>query len=276
MNQKSNNPQSRSSYYQPMSYYQPGYYQQPYYPRPVYYQTVYDYDDKEKKDKTKKIKITKELKKESKFDKIFTKILDKIIDKVIKAIPIVIRKLLGLEFDLFGEEDSSYGDSYGYGVQTNKKKFGIFSIIPMLIFKIVSNISYFVKKLKKNTFIKTFLVPGFVTITTAGLVVFLVWWLSGDDSDSYGYHGYGGNIGYDNSYRTSINNIYEDDYNNEENVQTRSSQNYQKSPSNNYYPSKNNYKSPTYNDPYIFFNKYSSNRYEPSNQKPSFNSFKYY
>ncbi|KAK5640933.1 hypothetical protein RI129_009480 [Pyrocoelia pectoralis] len=37
-----------------------------------------------------------------------------------------------------------------------------------------SPLTYFVKKLKKIPFIKTFLVPGLVTIGTAGLVIFLV------------------------------------------------------------------------------------------------------
>ncbi|KAF5269569.1 hypothetical protein FQR65_LT05907 [Abscondita terminalis] len=218
-----NKPQLRSSYYPPASYYQPGYYQQPYYGQPIYYHTVYDYEDKGKKDKTKFIKVKKDLKVESKFEKIFTKILEKILDKIVKAIPIIIRKLLGLEFDFFGEVD----DGYGYGGVKKTKKFGIFSIIPMLLFKILTNISYFVKKLKKNTFIKTFLVPGFVLIATAGLIVFLIWWLSGDDSHDHPYYGYGGNIGYDNSYRNSINSdVDDDDFNKNEyrDAQSRSRQ----------------------------------------------------
>ncbi|KAF5307391.1 hypothetical protein FQR65_LT18433 [Abscondita terminalis] len=267
-----NKPQLRSSYYPPASYYQPGYYQQPYYGQPIYYHTVYDYEDKGKKDKTKFIKVKKDLKVESKFEKIFTKILEKILDKIVKAIPIIIRKLLGLEFDFFGEVD----DGYGYGGVKKTKKFGIFSIIPMLLFKILTNISYFVKKLKKNTFIKTFLVPGFVLIATAGLIVFLIWWLSGDDSHDHPYYGYGGNIGYDNSYRNSINSdVDDDDFNKNE---YRDAQSRSRQPVSTAYSSDDFVQKNLNGNPYPSYYKPSlSKRYDPISQKSNnINSVRYW
>lgn len=148
-----------------------------------------------------------EVKKEKKlgvFEKVITKIIDIAVDKIAIAIPILIRKLFGISV----ENLKDYG--YGYGVQS-LKDLGIFGYLPLIILKLVNGFTYFINILKRNKFLKTFLMPVLVLVVIAGAVIFLTWWLQPDDYAPYGYLSsdkYYGSNKYDgdyNSYRTQYN-----------------------------------------------------------------------
>lgn len=217
----------RSSYYQ-----QPNYHAD--YNLPVYYPvTNYEvYDEKPKKIKDKFKKGKKEDKKEEIGDKIFTKIATKIIEKAIRSFPQILANLFGFEieklFDIFGDIKYNYGSEYGgdgyvdngYGVQKGYQSLGVFGYLPVFAIRIISHLTECIKKLKKNKFLKTFLVPALVLVGTAGLILFLIWFLSDDHFDYdyykdedyyYDNHNYGNNYGYDNNYHAD-GYYYQDDY----------------------------------------------------------------
>lgn len=157
----------------------------------------------------------KKSKKHDHFEKLFSKILEKIIDKSKIAVPMILKSLFGIGDDdlkYYYTTDYSSGYDYGYGVQTDYKKYGLTGYLPVIVMKLLSNLSYFVGQLQKNKFIKNFFVPGMVTAGSAGLVVFLVWWLTYDSQyegnyPAVGYYG-GGN------YRSADTgrNTYDDRY----------------------------------------------------------------
>lgn len=132
------------------------------------------------------------------FEKVITKVIDIAVDKIAIAIPILIRKLFGITVENLGDYNPSYG--YGGSVQS-LKDLGIFGYLPLIILKLVDGFSYFISVLKKNKFLKTFLIPVLVLAGVLGFIVFLIWWLQPDDSyNQYGYLNYDGDKYYGKQY----------------------------------------------------------------------------
>lgn len=131
-----------------------------------------------------KEKDKKGAKKENFLDRAITKIIDKVISKVQKAVPKIFQELLGLNFDSsYGNygTDVGYGEGYdSHGINSYQKP-GLLGMIPMFLLKVLSNFSYFVNILKKNKFLKTFLIPALIVLGVSGMVVFLIWWLQPED-----------------------------------------------------------------------------------------------
>lgn len=131
------------------------------------------------------------------FEKLITKIVDIVVDKIAITIPIVIKKLFGITT----ENLADYNPDYSYGSVQSLKNLGIFSYLPLIILKFVDGFTYFINILKKNKFIKSFLVPALVLVGVLGFIVFLVWWLQPDSNSQYGYLNYV-------DEKTSDNNMY--------------------------------------------------------------------
>lgn len=137
------------------------------------------------------------------FEKVITKIVDIAVDKIVIAIPIVIRKLFGITIENLNDYNPSY--SYGnYGSVQSLKDLGIFGYLPLIILKFIDGFTYFVNILKRNKFVKTFLVPASVLAGILGFIVFLIWWLQPNDyNNPYGYLSYE-----DKQYNNDYNNLY--------------------------------------------------------------------
>lgn len=142
------------------------------------------------------------------FEKIITKIVDIVVDKVVIAIPVVIKKLFGITV----ENLADYNPSNGYSSVQSLKDLGVFGYLPLIALKFLDGFTYFVNVLKKNQFVKTFLVPVLVVGGVLGLIVFLIWWMQPDDYNPYGYLNYEGDNYYGkqdyNGYNTA--NTYHD------------------------------------------------------------------
>lgn len=130
---------------------------------------------------------------------IFEKIINIIVDKVAIAIPIVIRKLFGITI----ENLADYNPNYGYGSVQSLKDLGIFGYLPLIALKFLDGFTYFINLLKKNKFIKTFLMPVLVIGGVLGFIVFLIWWMQPDDYNKYGYLNYEGDRNYGYNYDNS-------------------------------------------------------------------------
>lgn len=129
-----------------------------------------------------KVKNAVKVKKLDIFEKIITKIIDIVVDKVAIAIPILIKKIFGLNL----ESLTNYS-GYGYNTDIQKlKDSGIFGYLPLIILKFADTIGAFTNVLQKNKFIKNTLVPILILLGVAGFVLFLIWWMqpSTDQSDN--------------------------------------------------------------------------------------------
>lgn len=130
------------------------------------------------------------------FEKIITKIVNIIVDKVVIAIPILIRKLFGITIDNLAD----YNPSYGSSVQS-LKDLGIFGYLPLIILKLIDGFTYFINVMKRNKFVKTFLIPALVLAGVLGFIVFLIWWLQPDyDYSQHNYLNYDNNNAYKYNY----------------------------------------------------------------------------
>ncbi|XP_017786878.1 PREDICTED: bromodomain-containing protein DDB_G0280777-like [Nicrophorus vespilloides] len=183
-------------------------------PRSNYYQPYYPgYADEaveEEKESKDLFKTKKKSKKLDLFEKIFDKILNKVIDKAKVALPKLLEALVGkLDFSSYYADDG-YGDGYGNGGyqmdKSYKSNFGLSGILPMIVIKVISNISYFVSYLQKYRFLRVFLVPALVLLIVAGAIIFLVWWMQpSDDYQQTNYNvnsNYEGGSNYGNNYNT--------------------------------------------------------------------------
>lgn len=155
-----------------------------------------------------------EIKKEKKldiFEKVITKIIDVVVDKVAIAIPILIKKLFGISVENLADYNPSDGYGYNsYGSVQSLKDLGIFGYLPLIILKLVDGFTYFINILKKNKFLKNFLVPLLILGGVLGFIMFLIWWLQPDDYSQYGYISYNGDKYYDSKYdynRQSFNSL---------------------------------------------------------------------
>lgn len=206
---------------------QPAYQMAPYYSQANYAPTPFKFDDVDK-DNSKKLE-----KKEGVIEKTIGKIIDKVIKKVQIALPTIIQKLLGLGFE-FSEKGL-----------TKSSVVGLLDFLPMFLMNIFSRLSNFIDVLKKNKFLKSFLVPALVVVAVAGSVIFLVWFLQSDTHQNYentyydDYRGYKTSSTYQkdapyaqdarpNPLRSFINNKYDGYYN------ANSSPNQMYIPRNNY------------------------------------------
>lgn len=129
-----------------------------------------------------KIKDTVKVKKLDIFEKIITKIIDIVVDKVAIAIPILIKKIFGLNLE-------SLTNYSGYGYDTDIKSLkdsGILGYLPLIILKFADTIGAFTNILQRNKFVKNTLVPILVLLGVAGFVIFLIWWMQSgtEQSDS--------------------------------------------------------------------------------------------
>lgn len=136
---------------------------------------------------------------------IFTKILLSITDKLIYAFPQILQKYLGFSIN---ELTYDYGGDYGTNYAVFKN-LGIFGYFPIILLKLVDAFTYFMNTLKKNKFLRSFLVPILVLGLTAGSILFLIWFLQSDGYDSNDNNNY---INYESNgknYQTNNYNKYQ-------------------------------------------------------------------
>lgn len=166
---------------------------------PYSYEEQPSYETPSKKIKAKKLDLIENL---------IGKIVNIVVDKIADAVPTFVRKVVGIGVDDYNPSD---GYGYGGGGLQSLKGLGVFGYLPLVILKLVDGISYFIKVLKKNKFLRTFLVPALVMLTVLGSIVFLIWFMQPDD---YGQNGYANYIetsdkNYDKNdmYRYNVNNF---------------------------------------------------------------------
>ncbi|CAH0563833.1 unnamed protein product [Brassicogethes aeneus] len=164
---------------------------------PMPYNTQYNNND-DHKTKTRALEKKPDL---------FTDILLKLTDRLLIALPQVLKKIFGFTFEELSTDEYGYGSNYGSNLAVFKN-LGIFGYLPMIALKLIDALTYFMNALKKNKFLKTFLVPALVLGLVAGSVLFLIWFINSDDDYKQIS---GNNYNYDeNSYG---NNKYNYDYN---------------------------------------------------------------
>nr|CAH7764131.1 unnamed protein product [Callosobruchus chinensis] len=117
-------------------------------------------------------------------------IIVKIFDHILNAVPSIVERIFGRGiYDLVNFSDYGYSSNgYNYNGQQNdlQKHFGLRS---SYLFKIIDGFTTFLNILKRNSFFRTFLLPALVLMLVAGSVIFLIWWLQPNDSNSdYNYN----------------------------------------------------------------------------------------
>lgn len=136
-------------------------------------------------------------------------IIEKVVDGLLKSLPKIVEKLFGYGlFDLFhfndqldyqenyqGNYQSNYQNNYRnnynslYKPSTDIKKlfghFGLVGYIPLFVLKIIDGITTLMNLLKRNKFVKNFLVPAGIVLLVAGSIVFLIWWLQPEYNENY-------------------------------------------------------------------------------------------
>ncbi|VEN47585.1 unnamed protein product, partial [Callosobruchus maculatus] len=119
-------------------------------------------------------------------------IIVKIFDHILNAVPSIVERIFGRGiYDLVNFRDYSYSNNgYNYNGQQNdlQKLFrglGILGYGPLLFLKIIDGFTTFLNILRRNSFFRTFLLPALVLLVVAGSVIFLIWWLQPNDSNSY-------------------------------------------------------------------------------------------
>lgn len=144
-------------------------------------QTLSEYEGSAAYD-ANKVKNPLKIKKLDIFEKIITKIIDIVVDKVAIAIPILIKKIFGLNL----ESLTNYS-GYGYDTDIQKlKNSGILGYLPLIILKFADTIGAFTNVLQKNKFVKNTLMPILILLGITGFVIFLIWWMQSgtEESDS--------------------------------------------------------------------------------------------
>lgn len=138
--------------------------------------------------------------KKTKTNDIFSELVGQIIDKLIASIPTVLQKLFNVAVDDLSSYGYSSGSSYGgtYELQSVLKNLGVFGYLPLILLRLLNGLTDFIKILKRNTFLRTFLVPAGILITVGGSIIFLVWWLQ-PDYDQYAAC----SKGYDSMYQNN-------------------------------------------------------------------------
>ncbi|XP_030746088.1 uncharacterized protein LOC115874928 isoform X2 [Sitophilus oryzae] len=101
---------------------------------------------------------------------IFTKIVVKILDKLIAVTPTVLSKLFGnLVTDIGATSD------YYSPLQNIFKNLGVAGYFPLILIKILETTGTVIQYMKKNSFVRNFLVPGISLALVAGAVLFVIY-----------------------------------------------------------------------------------------------------